>query len=279
MEKFTTKSGKCKHEINCENIKLKNEIIRRDLEEKEKLIQENIKLKLLLENNTQVIEYHKQNDIQSNTNQVIETQNNTQVIEKQQNINHIITQQNINQNIIINVHESENRSYITDEFMAECVKENIHGICNYIKKLHFDPDHPENHNIKFVDADHYEVLEKEKHSDEPFIKKHYVKCVEYMSNFLLTLKKDKVIEFHILPRVQTVFKEFFIKCKKNKNIEKQHIVDFVKNVLFPLNLSADLDEEDDCSEYDYDTSDEIAQKIYTLLKETIDTCLQDMVNV
>ena len=42
----------------------------------------------------------------------------------------------------------ENRSYINDDFMNQCLRRTDKGLLEYIKELHFHPDHPENHNIR-----------------------------------------------------------------------------------------------------------------------------------
>ena len=54
-------------------------------------------------------------------------------------------------NITINAFGYENDDYITKNFLVECVKDGYEGVPNLIKKLHNDPNHPENHNIKITD--------------------------------------------------------------------------------------------------------------------------------
>lgn len=54
-------------------------------------------------------------------------------------------------NITINAFGYENDDYITKKFLVECVKDGYDGVPNLIKKLHNEPDHPENHNIKITD--------------------------------------------------------------------------------------------------------------------------------
>lgn len=54
-------------------------------------------------------------------------------------------------NITINAFGYENDNYITKKFLVECVKDVYNGVPNLIKKLHNDPNHPENHNIKITD--------------------------------------------------------------------------------------------------------------------------------
>ena len=52
------------------------------------------------------------------------------------------------QNIIINSYGKENMDYITPEFLTELLKKPFAAIQSYLKTLHFNEQHPENHNIK-----------------------------------------------------------------------------------------------------------------------------------
>lgn len=64
------------------------------------------------------------------------------------NTHNIGTQNNIH--IHINAFGKENMDYITNEFMGECVKKIYNSVPSLIQKIHFDPDHPENHNVKIT---------------------------------------------------------------------------------------------------------------------------------
>ena len=61
------------------------------------------------------------------------------------------TTNNITNNITINAFGKENLDYITNEILIKCVWEGYNGIPFLIKKIHDDPNHPENHNIKIRD--------------------------------------------------------------------------------------------------------------------------------
>ena len=51
--------------------------------------------------------------------------------------------------ITINAHGQENRSYITEEFLTDCVNTlDIDGVCRLIQYVHLNPEHPENSNIR-----------------------------------------------------------------------------------------------------------------------------------
>jgi len=56
-------------------------------------------------------------------------------------------------NITVNNFGSEKFEYFMESpefigFMNKCIENNADGICNLIVKKHFDPEHPENHNIR-----------------------------------------------------------------------------------------------------------------------------------
>jgi hypothetical protein len=68
------------------------------------------------------------------------TTNNTQNIENQNN----------NITIHINAFGKENLDYITDKMIIRCIDKVYSSIPCLIEKIHFDPNHPENHNIKIT---------------------------------------------------------------------------------------------------------------------------------
>ena len=68
------------------------------------------------------------------------TTNNTQIIENQNN----------NITIHINAFGKENLDYITDKMIIRCIDKVYSSIPCLIEKIHFDPNHPENHNIKIT---------------------------------------------------------------------------------------------------------------------------------
>jgi len=64
------------------------------------------------------------------------------------NTNHIETQ---NINIInINAFGNENTDYIDDHVILDCIGRVYKSIPSLLEKIHFDPKHPENHNIKIT---------------------------------------------------------------------------------------------------------------------------------
>lgn len=55
---------------------------------------------------------------------------------------------NSNNNIIINNFGSENTEYITDDMLKNLLLQGSNSIPSLIKQIHFNPNHPENHNIR-----------------------------------------------------------------------------------------------------------------------------------
>lgn len=63
-------------------------------------------------------------------------------------------------NITINALGKEDISYITEhprfqQFMIGCIRDKAHGVMEYMVKKHFDPSHPENHNLKKLRRDDF----------------------------------------------------------------------------------------------------------------------------
>ena len=87
---------------------------------------------LLLDKNTQISTSTTNNNTHTNN-----SKNNT----------HIGTQ-----NIIINVNAfgNENTDYIDDKAILACIGRVYKSIPSLLEKIHFDPKHPENHNIKIT---------------------------------------------------------------------------------------------------------------------------------
>ena len=59
-----------------------------------------------------------------------------------------IETQNIN--IIINAFGNENTDYLDDKAILACIDRVYKSIPSLLEKIHFDPKHPENHNIKIT---------------------------------------------------------------------------------------------------------------------------------
>tara|TARA_Y100000741_G_scaffold285627_1_gene225427 strand:- start:178 stop:894 length:717 start_codon:yes stop_codon:yes gene_type:complete len=96
---------------------------------------------LVISQNEEIMKMKKQ--IEELENFKIQTQNNT-------TNNNNITTNNINNTININNYGNENLKHLKSKDFAELL-EGIYGaVPKLIEKIHFDPNHPENQNIKFT---------------------------------------------------------------------------------------------------------------------------------
>lgn len=134
-KKYMYKTGLSTHKKKCTSTMKMDELVenQKKLEKHNKeLEQERIQLRKQIE---ELLDKFSQFQGQSTVN----TTNNT---------NNIGTQNNIH--IHINAFGKENMDYITNEFMGECVKKIYNSVPSLLQKIHFDPEHPENHNIKIT---------------------------------------------------------------------------------------------------------------------------------
>lgn len=87
----------------------------------------------------EVKELHKKN---------VELSKEVEDLKKYNNNTNIANQNNVtNNNIIINCFGNENLDYITDKVILHCMERIYGSIPLLIEKIHFDPEHPENHNV------------------------------------------------------------------------------------------------------------------------------------
>ena len=56
---------------------------------------------------------------------------------------------NNNNTIIVNNFGDENTEYITDKMFQKLILKGSQGIPSLIKQIHFNPNHPENHNVRY----------------------------------------------------------------------------------------------------------------------------------
>jgi hypothetical protein len=117
---FMHSSGLSRHRIKCKKNEIKD-ISKVDILEKK-----------VVELSKEVEDLKKHNNTNIGNQNNIQTQNN---IQKQTN------------NIIINCFGNENLDYITDKVILHCMERIYGSIPLLIEKIHFDPEHPENHNV------------------------------------------------------------------------------------------------------------------------------------
>lgn len=93
----------------------------------------------------------KSSNVNGNNNNNTTNNNITNNTTTNNNItNNNITNNNITNNNTINVilpHGKENMDYITDEMWLKIIAKGFESIFDFIEILHFNEDHPENHNI------------------------------------------------------------------------------------------------------------------------------------
>lgn len=110
---------------------------------------------VLEKNDNSQQEYKKQleqaekerNELRKQLSEILDKQTNTPItnIENQQNIE---TQNNVN--IHINAFGHENMEYITEKVIIHCLNNVYNSVPLLIERIHFDPEHPENHNIRIT---------------------------------------------------------------------------------------------------------------------------------
>lgn len=168
--------------------------------------------------------------------------------------NGTINNANVINNITVNGLGKEDISYLTEhprfqQFMIKCIKERTDGVIEYLEKKHFDPGHPENHNLKKMKRDDFiEVYDGKK--------------------WRLRFKEDVLDD--VFEHMQRDFSNFVEEAFTESGELKKRVLDhFMDAVGIPLNW--DLT----CGEYEYDgdLSDEkkkqLQTKIYKLALEHI----------
>lgn len=114
----------------------------------------------------------------------------------------------------------EDIAYLTEharypEFMIRCIRDKVEGVCNFLLKKHFDPAHPENHNLKKTNR------------KDPFIE-----CFDgrkWKVRFCEDVLED------IFINIQTDFANFVDQAfAENGTIKKVWMDNFMKQVGVPL---------------------------------------------
>jgi hypothetical protein len=203
QQTFSHLSGLSRHRAKCKENEVK-EVLKVDILEK-KVVELSKKVEDL------------ENSKKDTTN--INTQNN---IEKQNNVNN---------NIIINCFGRENLEYITDKVIIHCMQHIYGSLPLLIEKIHFDPDHPENHNIKIPNKKlpHAKVL-NDKREWQIVNKKE---AIDDMMNIGYSMLDDTFQEKgHELPQnKQKHFRNFQEKYEDEDKKTKKNIRNQVENVI------------------------------------------------
>ena len=124
-----------KHDIDCQKLEFQKE---------------QASLKQAFEKERQEMKIAFEETMKEQINKILEkhagTTNNNNTTNT--NTNNIETQQNITINI--NAFGNENTDYIDDKAILACIGRVYKSIPSLLEKIHFDPKHPENHNIKIT---------------------------------------------------------------------------------------------------------------------------------
>ena len=141
---FHLDSNKHKNRISKENINFHIcSICQKNFSHSSSLYRHRAKCKKMEVNETSNV------DILQKENE--ELRKEIELLKKNQNNNttNIQTQNIQTQNIInIKCFGNENMEYITDKVILQCIGKVYGSIPMIIERIHFDPEHPENHNIK-----------------------------------------------------------------------------------------------------------------------------------
>lgn len=146
-----------------------------------------------------------------------------------QNVTQHVTQ-NVTQNIIINNYGKEHITHLSPSFMTSLLKIPYNSIQKLIQAIHFDPSHPENHNLKIpnrkekfavVYNDGKWVYTRKKDLIENMVDKGYTLLDAHFGDNKSSLQETK----------QQCFKTFQSKYENNSKMKRQIETDVEINIL------------------------------------------------
>ena len=177
--------------------------------EKQNLIQENEKLKLLVQ------------DLEHDNKTLV---TNIQINNSEYSYNQI----NSNNSIIINNYGKEDLSYLTHDEMTNYVKNLPPGVLKFIEKIHFNPKHPENTNLRITNKKDSLIQ----------IRKKNKWIFENKSDVIRNLLSDKyqLLEAHLaeLDKTEISLKDNRVIDRFRNNYEEN--VKYMKNLLKRIEL-------------------------------------------
>uniref|UniRef100_A0A6C0CLU0 C2H2-type domain-containing protein n=1 Tax=viral metagenome TaxID=1070528 RepID=A0A6C0CLU0_9ZZZZ len=147
-------------------------------------------------------------ELRKQVEMLIETRNTTN---NSNNTNHIQTQNNIeNQYIVVNSFGNENIEHLTEQIICQLIKTSpFTCVPQLIEKIHFDPEHPENHNIKITNK-----------------KMNYAEIVK--NNKWVTANKKKVID-DVIQKSYIILDETYTDNKDSISERRQERFDNFQN--------------------------------------------------
>ena len=149
------------------------------------------------------IKLENNNNNNNNNNKSYVTNNNNY------NITNIGTQNNNTINIAVNNFGNEKFDYFLEhpdfvQFMNNCIENKVDGICNLIVKKHFDPEHPENHNIRKMNKkDNFLEIYK----DNNWNTKNYKDGLDYITiplEMTFSIFMEKMIEHNQIIKTNVI---------------------------------------------------------------------------
>ena len=156
------------------------------------------------------------------------------IVNNKNNNNNSNNNINSHNTIIVNNFGEENIEYITDKMFKRLILKGSQGIPSLIKQIHFNPKHPENHNVRINNkkSKYAEVIE-----DKKWRYKHKKSFLDDLVDFgYITLEEFKENNEDIMDSLLVKgFNRMMSKYEKNKN----KLIDDVE--LEVLNGSRDID--------------------------------------
>jgi len=142
-------SKKHKNRISTENKNLHIcTICQKSFSHASSLYRHRIKCKENQEKNTPTVDLETEiKELRKKVEELEKNNKNITKVEKQTNIKN-----QTNNNIIINCFGNENLTHLTDKVIISCMNHIYGSIPLLIEKIHFDPAHPENHNVKITNT-------------------------------------------------------------------------------------------------------------------------------
>jgi hypothetical protein len=179
------------------------------------------------------------NKILNTTNNKILNTTNNKTLNTTNNKNSNNNNNNIIQNISINNYGEENLKCLTEEYLSKLIKGAFTAIPKLIEKIHFNPEYPENQNIKITNK------------KEPYIKvrKNNKWELQDKKETLDTIVDDKydILDDHIDSKEENLTefeKDIMEKFKERVNNEEDLLKEIKKKTeLIILNRSNDIKNE------------------------------------
>tara|TARA_Y100001958_G_C21234311_1_gene560459 strand:- start:964 stop:1746 length:783 start_codon:yes stop_codon:yes gene_type:complete len=132
--------------------------------------------------------------------------------------NNVYNINNITNNI--NIYGNENRSYLTEDVLTSIMSQILASVPTLIKELHFNPDHPENHNIRYPNKKDKFILVKKSPGEWNHVdKKQFIQELTMKGHNYLEDAYEMGIMSAVKPDKQASYKRYIANMKKEDNSE------------------------------------------------------------